>query len=389
MEGKTLWAGRRFLVFKYRDAEEQLTARKVTTHRVFQSGPHVYLLALCHDRNDDRHFRVDRIQGQVADMETGELGHLKELLPYQREAYVPPTGKHSDNPVSQPGQRKKRGRRKPPPYDLPLVNGTDHLPVVDLTDYREVIRDIKADLDPEERKELDREAVLRELSWGGLEFEVGPFDDFVARHTKGLAFPKGVTAEEALYPPQNEHRPYLVHPDDPCLHGPCFEDGGPPGAADLAELGLAELKPMAKALGLKVSQKKPDLCAALAALGDQVPRRLAKPVVTELEARAKRISTAYLQELIPVCRDLPPVYQAAVWGAAMEALPSDEFLAMEHAQKLWKAAERKADEERDAHMAPPAPKKPKGGSSRVAPRSPRSAPSPILNALLSIFRRSR
>lgn len=55
--------------FTYQDAEGELTARRVTVHSVDAT----YIKGECHERQAERTFRIDRVVGEVLDLDTGEL----------------------------------------------------------------------------------------------------------------------------------------------------------------------------------------------------------------------------------------------------------------------------------------------------------------------------
>jgi hypothetical protein len=61
--------------FTYEDSEGAITSRKVTVHSV----THTYLKGKCHARKAERTFRLDRIVGDIIDLETGELIRPWEL----------------------------------------------------------------------------------------------------------------------------------------------------------------------------------------------------------------------------------------------------------------------------------------------------------------------
>lgn len=55
--------------FAYEDAEGEVTFRRVTVHSVTATN----LKGECHDRGEERTFRLDRIIGDLTDCETGEI----------------------------------------------------------------------------------------------------------------------------------------------------------------------------------------------------------------------------------------------------------------------------------------------------------------------------
>ncbi|MGS0943736.1 WYL domain-containing protein (plasmid) [Pseudomonas luteola] len=55
--------------FTYEDSKGAITSRKVTVHSV----THTYLKGKCHARKAERTFRLDRIIGDIVDLETGEI----------------------------------------------------------------------------------------------------------------------------------------------------------------------------------------------------------------------------------------------------------------------------------------------------------------------------
>lgn len=57
------------VAFTYEDVDGDITYRTVTVH----SATRFYLKGECHDRRAERTFRLDRIVGDLADCETGEL----------------------------------------------------------------------------------------------------------------------------------------------------------------------------------------------------------------------------------------------------------------------------------------------------------------------------
>ena len=57
------------VAFTYQDSAGEISYRTVTVHSVSPA----YLKGECHDRQAERTFRVDRIIGDLADVETGEI----------------------------------------------------------------------------------------------------------------------------------------------------------------------------------------------------------------------------------------------------------------------------------------------------------------------------
>lgn len=55
--------------FAYEDAEGEVTFRRVTVHSVTAT----HLKGECHERGEERTFRIDRIIGDLTDCETGEI----------------------------------------------------------------------------------------------------------------------------------------------------------------------------------------------------------------------------------------------------------------------------------------------------------------------------
>jgi len=63
------------VAFIYEDADGDITHRTVTIHSVDST----YLKGECHDRVAERTFRLDRIIGDVVNLETGEILRAKSL----------------------------------------------------------------------------------------------------------------------------------------------------------------------------------------------------------------------------------------------------------------------------------------------------------------------
>lgn len=70
----------REFLFAYTDHEGQSTRRKVRVMGIASNDGRQYLDGYCLDRNAMRTFRVDRIQGEMTDAETGELVNVYRLL---------------------------------------------------------------------------------------------------------------------------------------------------------------------------------------------------------------------------------------------------------------------------------------------------------------------
>lgn len=71
---RTGWS-RGTVAFTYEDSQGAITTRTVTVHSVSQA----YLKGECHDRREQRTFRIDRMIGDAIDAETGELLEPKKL----------------------------------------------------------------------------------------------------------------------------------------------------------------------------------------------------------------------------------------------------------------------------------------------------------------------
>lgn len=61
--------------FTYQDSNGDVTSRTITVHSVTPT----YLKGECHDRNAERTFRIDRMIGEVVDLESGELIRPRSL----------------------------------------------------------------------------------------------------------------------------------------------------------------------------------------------------------------------------------------------------------------------------------------------------------------------
>lgn len=66
--------------FSYADHHGNRARRTVNITGISSSGGQAYLEGFCRSRMDNRTFRVDRIQGDLTDAETGELIPVKRLL---------------------------------------------------------------------------------------------------------------------------------------------------------------------------------------------------------------------------------------------------------------------------------------------------------------------
>lgn len=70
----------REFIFTYTDHEGQSSRRRVRVMGIASNDGRQYLDGYCLDRNAVRTFRVDRIQGDLTDIETGELLNVYRLL---------------------------------------------------------------------------------------------------------------------------------------------------------------------------------------------------------------------------------------------------------------------------------------------------------------------
>jgi hypothetical protein len=66
------WMGK-MIEFDYRDYEGGATRRRVTVGSVFESDGKQYIQGHCHLRDGTRNFRLDRIRGEIVEVETGEV----------------------------------------------------------------------------------------------------------------------------------------------------------------------------------------------------------------------------------------------------------------------------------------------------------------------------
>lgn len=80
--------------FSYRSQDGGYSPRTVNVTGISSNGGHAYLDGFCQDRKGNRTFRTDRIRGDLADAETGELVPVKRLLSSVRSRssmdYKPP-----------------------------------------------------------------------------------------------------------------------------------------------------------------------------------------------------------------------------------------------------------------------------------------------------------
>jgi hypothetical protein len=66
------WLGK-VIEFDYRDYEGGTTRRRVTVGSVFESDSKQFIQGHCHMRDAARNFRLDRIRGQIVEVDTGEV----------------------------------------------------------------------------------------------------------------------------------------------------------------------------------------------------------------------------------------------------------------------------------------------------------------------------
>ncbi len=59
--------------FSYSDAEGRVTRRKVDVHQIWEDSGATYFKGFCHHAEDMRTFRLDRVFGEVIDLDTGEV----------------------------------------------------------------------------------------------------------------------------------------------------------------------------------------------------------------------------------------------------------------------------------------------------------------------------
>lgn len=57
------------VAFDYEDSNGDWSTRQVTVHSVTST----YIKGECHDRQAERTFRLDRVQGDITDLDTGEI----------------------------------------------------------------------------------------------------------------------------------------------------------------------------------------------------------------------------------------------------------------------------------------------------------------------------
>ncbi len=91
--------------FTYEDRDGVPAKRTVDVFGVSTNARYTYIEGFCRDRMADRTFRVDRIAGDLTDMETGELmpvSRLLELVPERdRMDYVPSAPAAQNHPVEE------------------------------------------------------------------------------------------------------------------------------------------------------------------------------------------------------------------------------------------------------------------------------------------------
>ncbi|MDY0136371.1 MAG: WYL domain-containing protein [Thiomicrospira sp.] len=59
--------------FSYRDAGGSDSQRKVDVHQMWSENGHTYFKGFCHRAKAERTFRLDRVFGEVIDLDTGEV----------------------------------------------------------------------------------------------------------------------------------------------------------------------------------------------------------------------------------------------------------------------------------------------------------------------------
>lgn len=348
MDGITLWRGQKHLVFKYRDAEEAVTERNVVAHSILQGGPNFYLIAHCLDRNDQRHFRIDRIISDVLDKETGELASLRDICPHEPEPYheqndpAPKDGGRTQFKTrsARPVQRKRSGKK--PPYGLPAVSGTAMIQVEDVTDYRDFFANY---FEPRERKSVSTQAALELLDVDDIELEVDGYLEFVERSLEKEPFPNGISVYEVVSGDTEAAVRALVRLDHPCLKSNFFIDDGPPTADDLLGLSAARLKELARDQELKTSQTKRELSSALIASGSNLGLAVCRLNREIADQTHRRLSLAYLSNIVEIAKGLPPVYQEALWRLTSDESDLEES-ALSHAKALAKRSEQRAQQEK-------------------------------------------
>lgn len=222
---KTVWNGERTVRFTYVASSGDVTEREVIAQRIFRDGSTFRLAGHCLVRDDYREFRVDRIQGNVTDTETGEVGPLSHLCEYDTtpkkkpQPVVAPAGAPNSEKI-----RLKKPRKKPP-YGLPVVPSTQNVHVEDVTDYKDFFGSV---FEPSEVREMSVEDFLEALD-GAIELELEWYTDFADKILAGEKLPEGVTGQDIVEMDLEDDPEYFVVTlGSAALESPlCIESGMP------------------------------------------------------------------------------------------------------------------------------------------------------------------
>lgn len=308
---KTLWSGKRRLRFTYMSSGGEVTERTVIAQRIVREGSFFRLTGYCLLREDQREFRLDRIQGDVTDTETGEFGPLSKLCPFDATPSQRPQPPVPATTKSPPGKIKLKNPRKKPPYGLPLVPSTRDLRVEDITDYKELFDEI---LEPGEIRDMALADLLRHLD-GFIELDVEDYTDFVTEILEG-DLPNGISGNHIVtIDPDVDPVYFLAMRSDPALKSPLIIDCDFPNVDDLVGFfGAAKLKEWATRSGLKASGKKQEIAEALVSAGVDVGFRRCRINPDAALEHHGLLSQRYIHEISAIANELPSVYRQALWS---------------------------------------------------------------------------
>ena len=295
------------ITFSYIDANGATSTRDVIAQNIYGYDDKQYMKAHCNDNDEQRTFRLDRIQSDITNLSTGEIINLETLVEtankntiYKKQTTLP---KHLTPPT--------------------LISGS-LFKISDKTDYVDILLD---GLTTQETEELTQQDILN-IEPYELEFEIDEFSICLTKQNliniDGIPEAAADLLQEQYFINSQQSKPEPIEktlatsPQSKALVNSGYLTAMTRSQAVerviLEEMTLAQLEPLAKSLHIKVSQTKSQLIQQIAPLVEPTTPlpSLTIPNTSKLNKALEILRNQYDQQAEYCMKSAPPNYAKAI-----------------------------------------------------------------------------
>lgn len=293
------------IAFTYSDIDNNTTNRDIYVKELYAANGHQYIKAHCNHSDENRTFRIDRIQGDITLISTGEIIKKQFLIDAAKD------------------NNKTPNRPKLPTHiTIPTLKNGRLFTVKDCTDYADILA---YDLTPEECQQLTQKDI-ENIDPDELELEINTFLDILNDTTlKGMPYHSAGLGEllltQQLNNLENEtttDKKLATTPEQKqLLKNGFLKEITRTQAVEIAILNkmtVDQLKPVAKALSVKTSQPKSALISAIknAITPDTPLPPLVVPNQPQLNKYLNALKKQFRKEALQSAQHAPANYQKAI-----------------------------------------------------------------------------